>query len=90
MHTTLLKNASVVVPNAQLLVNIVRQRVRQLIRGHRPLIEAPPGMGYCDVALSEVIARKLSYEASPGVKPDSSFAPIVTFPGGAASEKKAA
>jgi DNA-directed RNA polymerase subunit omega len=89
MHTTLLKNASVVVPNAQLLVNIVRQRVRQLIRGHRPLIEAPPGMGYCDVALSEVIARKLTYEASPGIKPDSSFASIVTFPG-APSEKKAA
>jgi DNA-directed RNA polymerase subunit omega len=89
MHSTLLKNASVVVPNAQLLVNIVRQRVRQLIRGHRPLIEAPPGMGYCDIALSEVIAKKLSYEASPGVKPDSSFAPIVTFPG-TSTEKKAA
>jgi DNA-directed RNA polymerase subunit omega len=89
MHPTLLKSASVVIPNAQLLVNIVRQRVRQLIRGHRPLIEAPPGMGYCDVALSEVIARKLTYEASPGVKPDSSFAPIVTFPG-TPSEKKAA
>jgi DNA-directed RNA polymerase subunit K/omega len=89
MHPTLLKSASIVIPNAQLLVNIVRQRVRQLIRGHRPLIAAPPGMGYCDVALSEVIARKLTYEAAPGVKPDSSFAPIVTFPG-APSEKKAA
>jgi len=89
MHPTLLKSASVVIPNAQLLVNIVRQRVRQLIRGHRPLIAAPPGMGYCDVALSEVIAGKLSYEAAPGVKPDSSFAPIVTFPG-VTSEKKAA
>ena len=47
MHPTLLKNASIVVPNAQLLINIVRQRVRQLIRGHRPLIEAAPGMGFC-------------------------------------------
>jgi DNA-directed RNA polymerase subunit omega len=89
MHPTLLKSASVVIPNAQLLINVVRQRVRQLIRGHRPLIEAAPGMGFCDVALSEVIARKLSYEAVPGVKPDSSFASIVTFPG-APSEKKAA
>jgi len=89
MHTTLLKSASTVIPNAQLLINIVRQRVRQLIRGHRPLIEAAPGMGYCDIALSEVIAGKLSYEASPGVKPDSSFAPIVTFPG-TSIEKKAA
>ncbi|MEY2488084.1 MAG: DNA-directed polymerase subunit omega [Verrucomicrobiota bacterium] len=91
MHSNLLKSASVVIPNSQLLINIVRQRVRQLIRGHRPLIEAAPGMGYCDVALSEVIAKKLSYELAPGVKPDGSFAPIVTFPGGPSpSEKKAA
>jgi len=89
MHPVLLNSALRVIPNPQLLINIVRQRVRQLIRGHRPLIEAAPGMGFCDVALSEVIARKLSYEAAPGVKPDGSFAPIVTFPG-VSSEKKAA
>ena len=89
MHPTLLKSASVVIPDIPLLINVVRQRVRQLIRGHRPLILAAPGMGFCDVALSEVIAGKLSYEAVPGVKPDSSFAPIVTFPSGR-REKKAA
>ena len=89
MHPTLLKNASLVIPSAQLLINVVRQRVRQLIRGHRPLIAAPPGMGFCDVALSEVIAGKLTYEASPGIKPDNSFVPIATFPG-TRSEKKAA
>jgi DNA-directed RNA polymerase subunit omega len=89
MHPTLLKSASIVIPNSQLLINIVRQRVRQLIRGHRPLIEAAPGIGFCDIALSEVIARKLSYELVPGVKPDGSFAPIVTFPG-TPSQKKAA
>ena len=89
MHPTLLKSAAVVIPNAQLLINVVRQRVRQLIRGHRPLIEATPGMGFCDVALSEVSAGKLSYEAVPGLKPDSSFAPIVTFPN-VPSERKAA
>lgn len=89
MHPVLLKSAASVIPNPQLLINIVRLRVRQLIRGHRPLIEATPGMGFCDVALSEVIARKLSYELAPGLKPDGSFAPIVTFPG-VTSEKKAA
>jgi DNA-directed RNA polymerase subunit omega len=89
MHSTILKNASLVIPESQLLINVVRQRVRQLIRGHRPLIEAPPGMGFCDIALSEVVAGKLTYEAVPGVKPDSSFAPIVTFPGGP-TQKKAA
>ncbi len=90
MHSTLLKNASVVIPDTMILINVVRQRVRQLIRGHRPLIQAAPGMGFCDVALSEVIAGKLSYEAVPGVKPDSSFAPVVAFPGGGRPEKKAA
>jgi DNA-directed RNA polymerase subunit omega len=89
MHHTLLKNASLVIPDTMILINVVRQRVRQLIRGHRPLIAAAPGMGFCDVALSEVIAGKLSYEAVPGVKPDSSFAPIVAFPS-APREKKAA
>jgi DNA-directed RNA polymerase subunit omega len=89
MHPTLLTNASTVIPNQHLLVNIVRLRVRQLIRGHRPLITAPPGMGLADVALSELIAGKLSYESVPGVIPDNSFVPIVTFPGGR-QEKKAA
>jgi DNA-directed RNA polymerase subunit omega len=89
MHPTLLKNASAVIPDIPLLINVVRQRVRQLIRGHRPLIAAAPGMGFCDVALSEVIAGKLSYEAVPGVKPDSSFAPIVTFPSAPPAKKAA-
>jgi DNA-directed RNA polymerase subunit omega len=89
MHANLLKSALMVIPNQQLLVNVVRLRLRQLIRGHRPLIAAPPGMGLADVALSEVIAGKLTYEAVPGVRPDSSFAPIVTFPS-AITDKKAA
>lgn len=89
MQSTLLRSATLVIPNEQALVNVVRQRVRQLIRGHRPLISAPPGMGFADVALSEIIAEKLGYEAAPGIKPDSSFVPIVTFPG-AVPEKKAA
>ena len=90
MQSTLLSTASTVIPNQHLLVNLVRLRVRQLIRGHRPLIIAPPGMGLADVALSEVIAGKLGYEAVPGVKPDNSFVPITTFPGGDRIEKKAA
>ncbi|HEX8490404.1 MAG TPA: DNA-directed RNA polymerase subunit omega [Chthoniobacterales bacterium] len=89
MQATLLKSATLVIPNEQALVNVVRQRVRQLIRGHRPLVAAPPGMGLADVALSEIIAEKLGFEAAPGIKPDNSFVPIATFPG-AAPEKKAA
>jgi len=89
MQSTLLSHASTVLPNQHLLVNLVRLRVRQLMRGHRPLITAPPGMGLADVALSEVIAGKLSYEVAPGIRPDNSFMPIVTF-SDARVEKKAA
>ena len=90
MNATLLKSATLAIPDEQVLVNVVRQRVRQLIRGHRPLIGVPPGMGFADVALSEIIAEKLGYEAAPGIKPDNSFTPsIMSFPG-AGPEKKAA
>ena len=89
MQSTLLTKATAVIGDQHLLVNIVRLRVRQLMRGHRPLLPTPPGMGLADVALSEVIAGKLSHELAPGVLPDNSFMPIVAFPGGR-TEKKAA
>jgi DNA-directed RNA polymerase subunit K/omega len=89
MQSTLLTNATAVIPNQHLLVNVVRLRVRQLMRGHRPLIPIPPGMGLADVALSEVIAGKLTHELVPGVIPDNSFMPVVSFPS-SRIEKKAA
>lgn len=89
MQATLLRSATFVIPNEQALVNVVRQRVRQLVRGHRPLVAVPPGMGFADVALSEIIAEKLGFEAVSGIKPDNSFVPIVDFPG-TTPEKKAA
>jgi DNA-directed RNA polymerase subunit omega len=90
MHSTLLASASTVIPNQHLLVNVIRLRVRQLMRGHRPLIPTPPGMGLADVALSEVIAGKLSHESVPGVIPDNSFMPIVSYSSTSRIEKKAA
>jgi DNA-directed RNA polymerase subunit omega len=89
MNHTLLKSASAVVPNDQLLVNMIRQRVRQLNRGHRPLVATAPGLGLLDVALSEIIEGKLSYELVPGVKPDNSFTPVLAFPGTTPNKKAA-
>lgn len=89
MQSTLLTSASAVIPNQHLLVNVIRLRVRQLMRGHRPLIDTPPGMGLADVALSEVISGKLTHELVPGLLPDNSFMPIVAFPGGPVQKKAA-
>lgn len=89
MQSILLSRASVVVPSQHLLVNMVRLRVRQLMRGHRPLILAPPGMGFADLALSEIIAGKTTYENAPGIIPDNSFVPMTRFSSDRV-EKKAA
>jgi DNA-directed RNA polymerase subunit omega len=62
MTSQLLEEASKIIPNSQVLINIVSRRVRQLTQGHRPLIEAGPKMGFSDIALQEIISGKLNYE----------------------------
>ena len=42
MTAQLLQDAAKVIPNQQLLINVVSKRVRQLGIGHRPLVEATP------------------------------------------------
>ena len=62
MTTQLLQEAAQVIPNQQLLINVVSKRVRQLGLGHRPLVEATPRSSLTDIALREIIAGKLTYE----------------------------
>lgn len=52
------------IPNQQLLINVVSKRVRQLGLGHRPMVETGGRMSLMDIALKEVIAGKLAYEAT--------------------------
>jgi DNA-directed RNA polymerase subunit omega len=63
MTTQLLQEAAQVIPNQQLLINVVSKRVRQLGLGHRPMVETTPRMSLTDTALKEIIAGKLAYEA---------------------------
>src|SRR3954452_4948375 len=63
MTTQLLQEAAQVIPNQLLLINVVAKRVRQRSLGHRPLVETTPRMSLTDVALKEIIAGKLTYEA---------------------------
>ena len=62
MTTQLLQEAAQVIPNQQLLINVVSRRVRQLSLGHRPLVEATPRTSLSDIALKEIIAGKLACE----------------------------
>src|SRR5258708_21762171 len=63
MTTQLLQEAAQVIPNQQLLINVVSKRVRQLGLGHRPMLETTPRMSLTDIALKEIIAGKLAYES---------------------------
>ena len=62
MTTQLLQEAALVIPNQQLLINVVSKRVRQLGLGHRPMVEAGPRSSLTDIALKEIIAGKLTFE----------------------------
>jgi DNA-directed RNA polymerase subunit omega len=66
MTTQLLQEAAQVIPNQQLLINVVSKRVRQLGLGHRPLVETTPRMSLTDIALKEIIAGKLAFESLEG------------------------
>lgn len=80
MNPIILARASKVVPDTQLLVNIVRLRVRQLSLGHRPLITAQPGMGVADIALSEIADHKISSTSSVETASAATPTPIINFP----------
>ncbi len=66
MTTQLLQEAAQVIPNQQLLINVVSKRVRQLGLGHRPMVEVGPRASLTDIALKEIIAGKLTYEPIEG------------------------
>ena len=64
MKAHLIDAASQVIPNQQILVNVVSRRVRQLALGHRPMVEVPPGTREADIALTEIINKKLTFEST--------------------------
>ena len=81
MKANLVAAATAVVPNHQILVNMVSRRVRQLCLGHRPMVEFVPGLGQADIALSEIAAGKLVFESTLGQNGKDSAAKLVEFPG---------
>jgi DNA-directed RNA polymerase subunit omega len=66
MNAELCKKALELVGNPNVLVNIVSRRVRQLNAGGggwgRPLVDVPASMGLADVALTEIIEKKMGWK----------------------------
>jgi DNA-directed RNA polymerase subunit omega len=82
MKADLVKAASEVITNQQILVNMVSRRVRQLLLGHRPLVEHVPGLREADIALTEIANKKLTFESTFGQNGAAGVAArVVPFPG---------
>ena len=88
MKADLIKAASEIITNQQILVNMVSRRVRQLTLGHRPLVEYAPGLRESDIALTEIANGKLTFESTFGQNGTAEPpALVVQFPGVTASKK---
>ena len=91
MNANLLSAALTIIPNPQMVVNVVRLRVKQLSLGHRPLVMAAPGLGFADVALTEIVEGKLTFESSSDqALPEAAAAKVLEFPGALPRKKQAA
>ena len=88
MNANLIKAASEIITNQQILVNMVSRRVRQLTLGHRPLVEHAPGLREADIALTEIANGKLTFESTLGENGTAEPpARVVLFPGAAPGKK---
>ena len=90
MKAHLIKAASEVITEPKMLVNVISRRVRQLSFGHRPLVACAPGTGLADVALTEVIEGKLTFELVPVITETDEAKTLVAFPTKVSPRKKAA
>jgi DNA-directed RNA polymerase subunit omega len=59
MKAQYIDEASKMISEPQVLINMVSRRVRQLNAGNRPLIDVDPGTGLADIALQEITQGKV-------------------------------
>ena len=59
MKSDLVEQAAELIPDPQILINMVSKRVQQLNAGRAPLIDTVPSMGAADIALKEIIDGKV-------------------------------
>ena len=66
MKSELVEKATELVPDPQILINMVSQRVQQLNAGRAPLIDTVPSMGAADIALTEIVEGKVRLREPAG------------------------
>ena len=66
MKSSLVDQASEIIDDPQILINVVSKRVAQLNQGRSPLIDTLPSMGAADIALTEIIEGKVVLSEGKG------------------------
>ncbi len=66
MTSELVDEASKVITEPPVLINLVSRRVKQLNLGRAPLVQTDHRMGTADIALTEIIQEKISPEFPEG------------------------
>ncbi len=59
MKSELVEKAAKIIPDPQILINVISKRVRHLNGGRSPVVDVRPGMGAADIALTELIEGKI-------------------------------
>lgn len=59
MNSQFIDEASKVINEPQILINMVSKRVRQLAAGSHPLVPVEGRMGLADIALAEIAQGKI-------------------------------
>ena len=62
MREEYLRQAQKIIPDPNILINVVSRRVKQLKYGARPTVESLEKLSLEDIALLEVIKGNLNYE----------------------------
>ena len=58
----LYRSSPKIIPDPNILINVVSRRVKQLKYGNKPLVESLERLSPEDIALREIIEGKIAYE----------------------------
>ncbi len=67
MREDYLKQAQRIIPDPNILINVVSRRAKQLKFGNKPLVESLERLAPEDIALREIIEGKITYKLSETV-----------------------
>ena len=62
MRDDYIEAAQKIIPDQNILINVVSRRVKQLKYGNKPLVESLERLSPEDIALREIIEGKITYE----------------------------